>query len=245
MPARSSLYPSAATVPTQSRPFPPLTPLSPNPPSFLSSDPYENSTTSAASPIIKNTPHKRLRSISQKLSLAKIAISKPSNKKWDSRIDGKHGANTQVPPTPATPYTPLTPMTAPPFPTSTISATVIDRPPTASTSTTNRLRRNSRFSRPGSIRGPSPDISIPAVPKTPLLPRTSSMPPQPQPTQTSQSSQSSRPKLVARGASEREPMLELPPFPDEMMDMPSSLGGAGSVKARKVRKRKSLMDILG
>jgi hypothetical protein len=46
-------------------------------------------------------------------------------------------------------------------------------------------------------------------------------------------------RMVARGASEREPMLELPPFPESN---PASRDS--SIKSRKVRKRKSLMDLL-
>ncbi|EDU42519.1 hypothetical protein PtrSN002B_008737 [Pyrenophora tritici-repentis] len=81
----------------------PLTPMSPAL-SFLSSDPYENSTNSAASPIIKKpAAHRRLRSISMKLSLAKIAIT-PAKKPYDARINGK---------APPTPVTPMTPQTAP------------------------------------------------------------------------------------------------------------------------------------
>lgn len=182
-------------------PFPPLTPQSPEPHSFLSSDPYETSTTSSASPIIKAAPHKRLRSISQKLSLAKIAIS--PIKKWDSRINGKGG---NMPPTPATPYSPMTPQTAPPT--------------TTFPSPKKSLRRSSRISRPSSVRGPSPEM-----PPVPILAAN------PQPRNSVQ-------RLVARGAGEREPILELPPCPDENVDP------MGSIKSRRVRKRKSLMDLL-
>ncbi|KAF2746055.1 hypothetical protein M011DRAFT_405279 [Sporormia fimetaria CBS 119925] len=111
---RSSLFLSSSQAPPvpQTRPFPPLTPLSSERShSFLSSDPYESANSSAASPIIKSSsPHKRLRSISQKLSLAKIAISpSTSTKKWDSRIHG----SARLPPTPKTPFSPMTPMSAP------------------------------------------------------------------------------------------------------------------------------------
>jgi hypothetical protein len=44
-------------------------------------------------------------------------------------------------------------------------------------------------------------------------------------------------KLVARGADERAPILELPPFPAED-------AGMDSLKTRRVRKRRSLMDLL-
>ncbi|KAL5422356.1 hypothetical protein PMIN06_000896 [Paraphaeosphaeria minitans] len=210
---RSSLYVmSSARSNTSSNlraPFPPLTPQSPAPHAFLSSDPYENSTTSAASPIIKQSPHKRLRSISRRLSLARIAIA-PS-KKYDSRVKGTRIEN--MPPTPLTPFTPLTPQTAP-LPTSTGM---------------NKLRRNSRLlpsSRPGTARGPSPDL-----------------PPMPVRSVTSSSSSISPPKssrmskMIARGANEREPALELPPCPGEDADM-------GSLKTRRLRKRRSFMDLL-
>ncbi|KAF2260618.1 hypothetical protein CC78DRAFT_388931 [Lojkania enalia] len=212
-PPRSSLYISSTVNTTNNQstsssriPFPPLTPLSPEPHSFLSSDPYENSTTSAASPIIKSGAHKRLRSISQRLSLAKIAIT-PSTKKWDSRVNGRPG----MPPTPATPYTPMTPMTAPPTTTS-----------NSVSSPKNRLRRNSRASRPSSMRGPSPE-----TPPVPILH------PAPQPRRPAQ-------KLVPRGAGEREPILELPPCPDES----ETVEPVAEVKVKRVRKRKSLMDLL-
>jgi hypothetical protein len=45
-------------------------------------------------------------------------------------------------------------------------------------------------------------------------------------------------KMVARGANEREPTLVLPPFTD--MDVNPMV----SVKSGKLRKRKSLMDLL-
>ncbi|KAF2448427.1 hypothetical protein P171DRAFT_212847 [Karstenula rhodostoma CBS 690.94] len=180
-------------------PLPPLTPQSPAH-AFLSSDPYENSTTSAASPIIKQSPHQRLRSISQRLSLARIAIA-PS-KKYDSRLNGNRAGNM--------PLTPLTPQTAP-LPTTTTAP--------------NKLRRNSRAvsaSRPTTARGSSPDI-----PPMPVRSVTSmSFSPQ------KSAARSSR--MVARGADEREPTLMLPPCP---------VADAG-LKTRRVRKRKSLMDLL-
>ncbi|KAF2734625.1 hypothetical protein EJ04DRAFT_230729 [Polyplosphaeria fusca] len=210
-PTRSSLYiVSSAGNASPNVPFPPLTPLSPDhsaPHSFLSSDPYENATTSAASPIIKSGPHKRLRSISQKLSLAKIAIT-PVTKKWDSRINGRPANTTTMPPTPATPFSPATP-------TSTFSSPKI------------RLRRSSKASRPSSVRGPSPE-----VPPVPILN------PAPRPKQQGNA------RLVPRGADERAPILELPPCPDEAGAGAGAAADGGSVKAKKVRKRKSLMDLL-
>lgn len=219
---RSSLRISSHLRPNRAsslQPFPPLTPQSPEPHSFLSTDPYETSTTTAASPIIKQSPHKRLRSISQKLSLAKIAIT-PSTKKWDSRINGKPS----MPPTPATPYSPMTPQTAPV--TSSGFAAAFSSPK-------NRLRRNSRISlsRPGSVRGPSPE-----VPPVPALVQ-------------DQSPRKPVQKLVARGANERAPILELPPCPDDAVNntprpITPIVDPVSSIKSRRVRKRKSLMDLL-
>ncbi|ORX92982.1 hypothetical protein BCR34DRAFT_608670 [Clohesyomyces aquaticus] len=214
---RSSLYLTSTARNSPLVPFPPLTPSSPGPHAFLSSDPYETSTTSAGSPIIKSGPHKRLRSISQKLSLAKIAII-PS-KKWDSRINGK---SANMPQTPGTPYTPLTPMTAPP----TNSSSVFSSPK-------NRLRRNSRASRPTSR------IGLPSSEVPPLPTSTTWNGPQALPATKRESA-----RLVPRGANEREPTLELPPFPagGEREQYPSEEMSMSSIKAKRVRKRKSLMD---
>ncbi|CBY00253.1 hypothetical protein IAQ61_011188 [Plenodomus lingam] len=98
--------------------------------SFLSSDPYENSTTDSSSPIIKKAGHRRLRSISLKIALAKIAIS-PAKKQFDAR------ANSRVP---STPLTPSTPQTAP-----------LERP--NSFTGPNKLRRASTILRPKSRQG--------------------------------------------------------------------------------------------
>ncbi|KAL6704483.1 hypothetical protein ACN47E_008112 [Coniothyrium glycines] len=113
--ARSSVY-----IPSPSRldldlaqatyrpsPFAPLTPQS-SALSFLSSDPYETCTTNSSSPIIKKpAPHKRLRSISMKLALAKIAIN-PTRKPYDARLTGD-----RMPHMPSAQYIPTTPQTAP------------------------------------------------------------------------------------------------------------------------------------
>jgi hypothetical protein len=162
------------------------TPQSTDTHSFLNSDPFESSTRNAASPIISNSgPHRRLRSISMKLSLAKIAIT-PSTKKWDSRINGKQGTM------PMTPTTPMTPQTA---------------PPTTESSPMRKVRRNSRIllSRPptrGAIT--TPDLPTISSPKTQApLKRIAS------------ENKVVREKLVARGANEREAAFELPPFPHE------------------------------
>jgi hypothetical protein len=54
---------------------------------------------------------------------------------------------------------------------------------------------------------------------------------------------SSVPKLVPRGADEREPILELPDFPDDL-DAPPTPDPVVGLKKKTVRKRKSLMDLL-
>ncbi|KAF2202629.1 hypothetical protein GQ43DRAFT_447997 [Delitschia confertaspora ATCC 74209] len=140
----SSLY--ITTIRSPSTPFPSLmTPTSPEPHTFLSSDPYENSTTSAASPIIKSAPHRRLRSISQKLSLARIAIS-PTTKKWDSRVNGRPA----MPPTPGSATIPTTPMSA---------------PLTSSSSPKAKLRRNSRLV-PRGANEREPPLEMPTMPQS-------------------------------------------------------------------------------
>jgi hypothetical protein len=189
----------------------PPTPLSPEPHAFLSSDPYESTNINSASPIIKSPPHKRLRSISARLSLAKIAIT-PSTRKWDSRINGKPG---QMPLTPASPYSPMTPQSAP-----------LAAGPGASP--LKKLQRNSRMmQRSSTIASP---VSSSEMPDVTLMPAP--------PTRRFASE-----RMIARGADEREPMLELPPFPEEL-NMDTASLSHGSVKSRKIRKRKSLMDLL-
>ncbi|OAL04403.1 hypothetical protein IQ06DRAFT_97175 [Phaeosphaeriaceae sp. SRC1lsM3a] len=149
---RSSVYiPShsrnnLSRVQTTQSQWAPSTPATPAEHSFLSSDPYENSNTHSASPIIKQAPHRRLRSISMKLALAKIAIG-PSKKTYDARLNGKGPA------TPATPYTPLTPQTAP-------------LEGSSSFMSPQKLRRASTILRPksrhgDSTRGPSPEAAPP------------------------------------------------------------------------------------
>jgi len=198
---RSSLFLRASANRTSSMgPVLPLTPQSPEPHAFLSSDPYESTTINSASPIIKSPPHKRLRSISARLSMAKIAIT-PSTRKWDSRINGKPG---NMPLTPASPYSPMTPQTA---------------PPASNTSPLKKLQRNSRMMARSSTQSSyeMPNVTIMPAPPTRRF---------------------ASERMIARGANEREPMLELPPFPEE------DAAAHGSIKSRKIRKRKSLMDLL-
>lgn len=213
--ARSSVYVSSQTRSGLSRvqttqpsnrqsQWAPPTPASPATHAFLSSDPYENSNSHSASPIIKPAPHRRLRSISMKLALAKIAIT-PSKKTYDSRVDGKM---------PNTPATPLTPQTAP-------------LQGSSSFASPNKLRRASTILRPRSrhgetSRGPSPE----AAPPVPNI-NVSTIP------------QHRMSKMQARGASEIEPTLVLPPCPSDTDDDAMS-----SFKSRKIKKRKSLMSLI-
>lgn len=182
----------------------PPTPMSPASHAFLNTDPFAKSTVNNANSTSKPSTHKRLRSISMKLSLARIAIT-PSSSKKNSNY-------------PASPYTPLTPQTAP------IEATSGFASPMP-----NKLRRASTILRPKSrggedSRGPSPDM---AAPPMPVLNRASTM-----------GFPQRYSKMVARGANEREPTLVLPPF----LDMDAN--PIASVKSGKLRKRKSLMDLL-
>ena len=183
----------------------PPTPMSPATHAFLNTDPFAKPAPNTAIPANKPSTHKRLRSISMKLSLARIAITPSSSKR---------NANN----TPASPYTPLTPQTAPIEATSGFSSPM-----------PNKLRRASTILRPKSrggetSRGPSPETVRPPVP---VLNRASTMGlPQRQS------------KMVARGANEREPTLVLPPFTD------ADINPMASVKGGKLRKRKSLMDLL-
>ncbi|KAJ8111460.1 hypothetical protein OPT61_g5954 [Boeremia exigua] len=177
----------------------PLTPMSPATHAFLNTDPFAKPVANTTIPANKPSTHRRLRSISMKLSLARIAIT-PSSKK---------NANNM----PASPYTPLTPQTAP-----------IEASNGFANPMPNKLRRASTILRPKSrggeeSRGPSPDM---APPPLPVLNRASTM----------------GSKMVARGANEREPTLVLPPFTD--MD----INPMASAKSGKLRKRKSLMDLL-
>ncbi|KAH6639004.1 hypothetical protein C7974DRAFT_387689 [Boeremia exigua] len=184
--------------------MPPSKPMSPATHAFLNTDPFAKPPASTTTiPANKPSTHRRLRSISMKLSLARIAIT-PSKKN-----------NNNVP---ASPYTPSTPQTAP-----------IEASSGFASPMPNKLRRASTILRPKSrggeeSRGPSPDMAPPPVP---VLNRSSTM-----------GLLQRHPRMVARGANEREPTLVIPPFTD--MDINPVAG----VKSGKLRKRKSLMDLL-
>lgn len=219
MPSRSRLdlskYPTSQSYQPGHRQsyLPPPTPNSPAL-SFLSSDPYENSSTSPASPIIKKQPtaHRRLRSISMKLSLAKIAIT-PAKKQFDSRLHGK------VPPTPITPA-PMTPQTAP------IEGA-------ANFAAQNKIRRASTILRPKS-RGGDSVRKTPSPELPPPVPHVS--------TSTMQQKRSTTlGRMTARGADEREPTLVLPDCPRSEIDGSSS---ARSRAIRRRKSLMDFMDSL-
>ncbi|KAF2125425.1 hypothetical protein P153DRAFT_389581 [Dothidotthia symphoricarpi CBS 119687] len=181
----------------------PLTPVSPASHAFLNTDPFGNQ---SADNVAKPAPHRRLRSISMKLALARIAIS-PSSRKHSAQING------QAPPTPSSPFTPLTPQTAPLEGMSSYFPGPVP----------NKLRRASTILRPKSrhaesVRGPSPEMP-------------------PIPSFTSNSSFNRQSRMVARGANERAPTLEIPSFDD--LEDPMA-----SIKAKRLRKRKSLMSLM-
>jgi len=188
-------------------------------PSFLSTDPFASDSRSAASPIIKPPQHKRLRSISRTLSLAKIAVM--PNKKNEAKKD--------------VPQSPQTPMSAPPVP-----------------STSYQARRVS--SRPMNERMASPEVPMSAG----LVENRSSLRIRPTSKHSSIASfgqsdfvetprSAVRPstgrKLIARGADEREPTLELPPFPLDA-DMSDFGSDSRSVTKQRLKKRKSLLSFV-
>jgi hypothetical protein len=192
------------TTQTQFRHSHQPSPMSPATHAFLNTDPFAKPAASTNIPANKPSTHRRLRSISMKLSLARIAITPSSSKKNNNAL--------------ASPYTPNTPQTAP-----------IEASSGFTSPMPNKLRRASTILRPKSrggetSRGPSPEMAPPPIP---ALNRASTM---------GLPQRNSR--MVARGANEREPTLVLPPFTD--MDAHSM----ASVKSGKLRKRKSLMDLL-
>ncbi|EOD46830.1 hypothetical protein UCRNP2_6433 [Neofusicoccum parvum UCRNP2] len=202
-------------------PFAPTaSPLTPDTPTFLNTDPFakkeEDKTQENGKPA-----HRRLRSISRTLSLAKIALV-PQNKRGSTwgKSKGKSDKNNRdsmdllspispmthpkesfltvssplapnMPPTPVTPGTPI-----PPTP-----STAVFSPRTSSRMSSNTIEDEKEAERP---------------------PRTSSL--------------AQRPRLVARGADEREPPLKLPPFPD--MDDEVRIPGR-----RRLTKRKSMLGL--
>ncbi|RMZ68260.1 transmembrane protease serine 9 [Pyrenophora seminiperda CCB06] len=173
-----------------------LAPLTPQSPalSFLSSDPYENSTISAASPIIKKpAAHRRLRSISMKLSLAKIAIS-PAKKPYDARINGR---------APPTPVTPMTPQTAP-----------LDGGASFPNPGPNKIRRASTILRPKSRGGESKRAPTPeSAPPVPQMAASTMQ----------QKRSTTMGRMLPRGANEREPTLIIPPCPESDAASTSSM----------------------
>ncbi|OJD33007.1 transmembrane protease serine 9 [Diplodia corticola] len=196
----------------------PLTPLTPQTPTFLNTDPFakkeEDKTEDTSKPA-----HRRLRSISRTLSLAKIALNPQGRRgstwgKSKVKTDKVHrdSMDLQSPISPMTqtkesflsvssplapnmPPTPVTPgMQMPPTPN-----TAVFSPRTSSRMSNNTVE--DEFERP---------------------PRTSSL--------------GHRPRLVPRAADEREPAVKLPPFPDadDEMRVPGR---------RRLTKRKSMLGL--
>ncbi|KAK7520636.1 hypothetical protein IWZ03DRAFT_142937 [Phyllosticta citriasiana] len=186
-------------------------------PTFLNTDPFEKKDVSPKSTEGKPT-HRRLRSISRTLTLAKMAVT-PTSKRDRSKSKSKSQPapdqdsaimspispvaepaeikHSLYSPSPLGPSMPPTPVTPSAYSVSTPASSVYGR------------RSSSRMS------GPSPPESASEVVA-----------------QRRKSSFAGKPKLVPRGADEREPPFELPPFPDEL----ESTG-----IQRKLRKRKSTL----
>ncbi|KAF2140265.1 uncharacterized protein K452DRAFT_53573 [Aplosporella prunicola CBS 121167] len=158
-------------------------------PAFLNSDPFAKKESPKKEEDSSKPAHRRLRSISRTLSLAKIAVlpqGKRGNKNKSKSIIGKDSFDILSPISPMTnpagvsapsPMMPPTPMTP-------------GSPSTPASSTMYSPRSSSRMSessRSGSI-GES------------YYPRPST---------------ANRIKMEARGAAERAPVFELPPFPDD------------------------------
>lgn len=202
-------------------PFAPTaSPLTPDTPTFLNTDPFakkeEDKTQENGKPA-----HRRLRSISRTLSLAKIALV-PQNKRGSTwgKSKGKSDKNNRDS---MDLLSPISPMTHPKESFLTVSSPLApNMPPTPVT----------------------PGTSIPPTPSTAVFsPRTSSRMSSntiedekeaERPPRTSSLAQ--RPRLVARGADEREPPLKLPPFPD--MDDEVRIPGR-----RRLTKRKSMLGL--
>ncbi|KAF2496574.1 hypothetical protein BU16DRAFT_336429 [Lophium mytilinum] len=193
-------------------------PFTPQTPSFLSSDPFATDSTSAASPIIKNAPHKRLRSLSRGLSLAKNAVL-PTYKKVEPRdrvrvSGGGWGIIGESPITPRTPLTPMTPISAGP------------KAPIVSPKKGVKL-----VARGANEREPMFEL--------PPLTRELELEEQRERAREERVKQLKK-QLVPRGANERAPTLELPPCPDS--DRESIRSTSDKVPTRRLKKRRSLMD---
>ncbi|KAL0259126.1 hypothetical protein SLS55_006631 [Diplodia seriata] len=205
-------------APNAASPLTPLTPLTPQTPNFLNTDPFakkeEDKTEDNSRPA-----HRRLRSISRTLSLAKIALN-PQGRRgstWGKnkvKTDKVHRDSMDL-------QSPISPMTQTKESFLSVSSPLApNMPPTPVT--------------PGMQMPPTPNTAV-------FSPRTSSRmsnnaaedeferPPR-------TSSLGNRPRLVPRPADEREPAVRLPPFPDadDEMRIPGR---------RRLTKRKSMLGL--
>ncbi|KAF2801581.1 uncharacterized protein BDZ99DRAFT_469576 [Mytilinidion resinicola] len=192
-------------------------PYTPQTPSFLNSDPFATDSTCAASPIIKNAPHKRLRSLSRGLSLAKHAVL-PTYKKAEPRdrvrVSGGWGIIGESPVTPRTPITPMTPVSAGP------KAPIVSPKKGMKLVARGANEREPVFELPPSTR----ELEVEEERERAREERVRQL----------------KMKLVPRGANERAPPLALPPCPDS--DRESISSASDKMPARRLKKRRSLMD---
>ncbi|KAF2090759.1 hypothetical protein K490DRAFT_62078 [Saccharata proteae CBS 121410] len=205
-----------------SAPNAPLTPLTPGVPAFLNSDPFATSKEQAVEVPRAGTTHKRLRSISRTLSLARIAVL-PQNKKGQA-LKTKAKSNRDS----ASLLSPVSPMThvatgqrLPPTPMTPGTPAVI---PSPALSAAKSPRRKSIVQ---SIHERESILDHWPVPRTLEAEDMSTSP-------------KSKNKMVARGANERAPLIELPPFPSEELD------GSGEPISprRRLRKRRSTLGFI-
>ncbi|KAK8238962.1 hypothetical protein HDK77DRAFT_282484 [Phyllosticta capitalensis] len=186
-------------------------------PTFLDTDPFEKKDVSPKSNEGKPT-HRRLRSISRTLTLAKMAVT-PASKRERSKSKSK---SQPAPDQDSAILSPISPMTEPAeikhslYSPSPLGPSMPPTPVTPSAYSVS-TPASSVFGRRSSSRmsGPSPLESASEMAA-----------------QRRKSSNAGKPKLIPRGADEREPPFELPPFPDE----PESTG-----ISRKLKKRKSTL----
>lgn len=197
----------------------PLTPLTPQTPDFLNTDPFAKKEEDKAEETSKPA-HRRLRSISRTLSLAKIALN-PQGKRGSTWGKSK-AKNDKVHRDSMDLVSPISPMSQPKDSFLAVSSPLApNMPPTPVT----------------------PNTQIPPTPNTAVFsPRTSSRMSNntmddefERPPRTS-SLGTQRPRLVPRPADEREPAVRLPPFPDadDEMRIPGR---------RRLTKRKSMLGL--
>ncbi|KAK7541205.1 uncharacterized protein J3D65DRAFT_270468 [Phyllosticta citribraziliensis] len=186
-------------------------------PTFLDTDPFEKKEVSPKSAEGKPT-HRRLRSISRTLTLAKMAVT-PASKRDRSKSKSK---SQPAPEQDFAILSPISPMTEPAevkhslYSPSPLGPSMPPTPVTPSTysvsSPASSVYGRRSSSRMSAVSPPDSAAGVAA--------------------QRRKSSVPGKFKLVPRGADEREPPFELPPFPDELE--PTGI-------QRKLRKRKSTL----